>query len=303
MAVYHLRLPGGWVNAKVLERALLTTGEPHADLYTSLRCTLPAGCKIMIDAGTRLLSLANQLAHSGKRVVLEFEEGLDGVMGYLDRLSFFDQLDPRIVVIPEPPAESAGSQRRGSNPDLVELRAITPGSRDRELPRELADAVEDACYGRTDRTRLGQAAYTVLAELIDNIYEHSETQVDGCAALQVYRGGGQVWVAVSDSGRGILETIRPTLKRRSLVRLSDSELVVRMFNEGLSRFGTERGCGLRRCAEHALKYRARLLLRLPTSGLELIPSHGGYKPDMAYIETGLRRLHGTHIAFQFRLSP
>lgn len=255
----------------------------------------------MIDAGARILSLANQLAHGGKRVTFEFEEGLDGVMGYLDRVSFFDQLDPRIVVVPQPPAESAGSRHRGHNPDVVELRAIAPGKRDRELPRQLADAVEEACSGRTDRKTLGHAAYTVFAELIDNIYQHSETDVDGCAALQVYRGGGAVWVAVSDSGRGILATIRPALKSRSLQDLSDPELIVHMFNEGLSRFGPERGCGLRQCAEHALRYNAHLLLRLPTSGLELVPGAGRYVPNVAYIQKSLPLLQGTHIVFQFRL--
>lgn len=300
VAEYNLRLPSSWVNASSLEHALARTGEPHADVFTSVRCTLPVGCKVMIDAGTRMLSLANQLASGGKQVTLEFEEGIGGVMGYLDRLSFFDLLDRRISVVPDPPVQSAGSRRRGHNPDLVELRAISPRSRDRELPKQLADAVEEACCGRDDRTTLGHAAYTVFAELIDNIFEHSETEVDGCAGLQVYRGGGSVWVAVSDSGRGILDTIRPSLKGKALRHLSDPELIVHMFNEGVSRFGSQRGCGLRRCAEHALKYKARLLLRLRTSELELVPGNDGYEP-VAYIQTCLPEIHGTHIVFQFRL--
>ena len=222
---------------------------------------------------------------------------------YLDRLSFFEQLDPRIAVVPQPPAQSAGSRRRGSNRSLVEFRAIAPGYRDRDLPAELADAVEEACRARSDRTTLGHAAYTVFAELIDNIFEHSETQVDGYAALQVYRGGrdgGDVLVTVSDSGHGIIGTIRPALKDSSLQRLSDPELIVHMFNEGLSRHGDERGCGLHQCAEHALRYRARL--RLPTSGLELVPGDGRYDvPNVAYIQPDLPLLYGTHIAFEFRL--
>lgn len=255
----------------------------------------------MIDACARLLSLANQLAHCGRQVTFEFEEGLDGAMGYLDRIRFFEQLAASVVVVPEPPVQSAGLRYQRRNPELLEFRAISPSRRDRNLPQQLADAIAEACSGRADRRPLGHATYTVFAELIDNIFEHSETEVDGYAAVQAYHGGGEVWVAVSDSGRGILETVRPALQSSMLRRLSDPELIVHMFNEGLSRFGAQRGCGLHQCAEHALKYRAHLLLRLPTSGLELVPGDGRYVPNKAYIQTGLPLLWGTHIVFQFRL--
>jgi len=88
MPEYHLLLPPGWVTAEGLEDALSATGEPHSDAYTSARCTLAAGCKVMVDAGTRMLSLANQLAYRGRQVTLEFKEGMAGVMGYLDPTLF-----------------------------------------------------------------------------------------------------------------------------------------------------------------------------------------------------------------------
>ncbi len=301
MTEYHLQLPGNWVHAQVLENALGRAGEPHGDVYGSMRCVFPSGCKVMVDACVRLLSLVNQLAHVGRQVTLEFEEGPDGTMGYLDRIGFLEQLASTVAVVPAPPAQSAGARYRGRNPELVELRAISLGKRDRDLPQQLADAVVEACSGRTDRKPLGHATYTLFAELVDNIFEHSETQVDGYAAVQAYHGGGEVWVAVSDSGCGILETVRPSLKNGSLRRLSDPELIVHMFNEGLSRFGAQRGCGLHQCASHALKYQAHLLLRLPTSCLELVPGDGCYVPNKAYIQAGLPLLWGTHIVFQFRL--
>ena len=82
------------------------------------------------------------------------------------------------------------------------------------------------------------AAWTIFAELIDNVFSHSQTQLDGYAVLQPrtlfglpipvfyrqqflpsqlihpnheYRGGKMLQVAVSDSGLGIMETLRPAL--------------------------------------------------------------------------------------------
>jgi hypothetical protein len=46
----------------------------------------------MIDAAVRLLSLCNQLDASTRRGRLDFKEGESGVMGYLNRMGFFDQL-------------------------------------------------------------------------------------------------------------------------------------------------------------------------------------------------------------------
>ncbi len=299
MATFRLELPENWVRADAMERALLRAGEPHAIAYDSALFLLPVGCKVMIDAGTRLLSLANQLAHRGRQVTLEFVEGEDGVMGYLNRLGFFDLLHPSIKTIPDPPAEST---YKGSNPSVVEFLPISPLEQDRSIPQRLEHALEGACRGRTDISTLGHAAYTVFAELIDNIFVHSETEVDGYAALQVYPRGGRVLVAVSDSGRGILATIRPALQDTPLELLSDPELIVHMFNTGISRDGAECGCGLHRCAENALKYRAKLFLRLPTSSLHLVPGGGVYRRrDMAYYQTDLPLLHGTHIAFEFQL--
>ncbi|MBN2442971.1 MAG: hypothetical protein JXJ04_16555 [Spirochaetales bacterium] len=44
---------------------------------------------------------------------------------------------------------------------------------------------------------------------------------------------------------------------------NDAELIQKIFSEGLSKDGKEKGCGLRACASHALKFSAHLDLRLP----------------------------------------
>jgi anti-sigma regulatory factor (Ser/Thr protein kinase) len=57
-----------------------------------------------------------------------------------------------------------------------------------------------ACGSRPDAGSLGNAAWTIFTELIDNVFSHSQTPLDGYAALQVYARGNIVKVAVSDSG-------------------------------------------------------------------------------------------------------
>ena len=70
----------------------------------------PAGCKLMIVAIVRLLSLANQLASDGKRVRLVFLEGASGTMGYVDRMGFFDRLSDAVEVAPARPGIQAHSR-------------------------------------------------------------------------------------------------------------------------------------------------------------------------------------------------
>ena len=98
-----------------------------------------------------------------------------------------------------------------------------------------------------------------------HFFPHSCTQLNGYAALQVYSSGDCLLVAVSDSGRGIIETLRPSISSEfpKLASLSDTDLLVEAFRQGLSRHGADRGCGLRGSAAKAIKFRADLDVRLP----------------------------------------
>ena len=68
-----------------------------------------------------------------------------------------------------------------------------------------------------ERKGLGQAAFTVFGELIDNVFQHSKTRLDGFAGLQLYSKGKRAKVIVSDSGLGIPATLRPTLRDKTLI--------------------------------------------------------------------------------------
>ena len=112
-----------------------------------------------------------------------------------------------------------------------------------------------------------------------------------------------VSVAVSDSGLGIMNTLRPALEKESpsLARLSDVDLLVEVFQQGVSRHGTDRGCGLKGSAAKAIKFKAKLDVRLPNSMVVLVPSDDGYRPSTAFCYDSLPLIWGTHICFNFSL--
>ena len=297
-----IKLPAKCIDATSLEAALSRADPPHGPDVYDVTVYLPVHCKIMVDAAVRLLSLANQLHLSTRNVRLEFEEGEAGTMGYLNRMGFFEHLAPSIKVLPDRPIVSTAKLYGGSNVGLVEIARINKDERDRELPRRLRAALARSCATRTDVDELADAARTIFAELIDNVFAHSDTKLDGYAALQVYPRGGSLKVAVSDSGLGIMKTLRPALKVESpvLADLPDVDLLVEIFRQGLSRHGTDRGCGLRGSAAKAMKFKAPLDVRLPTSRVVLTPATGAYTTAHCYTDIPL--LWGTHICFDFQLS-
>jgi len=257
----------------------------------------------MIDAAVRFLSLFNQLDHCSCRVLLDFEEGDSGAMGYLNRMGFFDHLSRNIEIKQGWPVFSGAEIHGGTNFSLVEIAKINHQSKDPTLLTRLTNALMQPFMGRPDQDKLSDAAWTIFAELIDNIFSHSETPLDGFAALQAYPRGNRIRVAVSDSGLGIMETLRPSLINESpaLARKSDIEILVEIFRQGLSRHGQDRGLGLMGCAAKAIKYKADLDVRLPQARVLLAPGIDGYQPNTAYCSDNIPLIWGTHICFTFHL--
>lgn len=299
----HIEFPKSWITSSKFEDALKKAPGLSAAGGGSVLFRFPIGCKLMIDVAIRLLSLINQLAASTRRVRLQFDDEAEA-MQYLNRMGFFDELNRHVEVVPERPALSTASIYRGHNDRLVEIAPISRSQRDEGLPSRLTDTLTRACGARTDRNELGGAAWTIFAELVDNVFSHSETALDGYAALQCYPGGDQLIVAVSDSGLGIMRTLRPSLQTEfpRLVGLTDLQLLVEVFRQGISRHGAARGCGLKGSAAKAMKFQAKLDIRLPNQRVQLVPSSGAYVPNTAYCYDNLPLIWGTHIAFQFKLN-
>lgn len=299
-----VRFPARWVDISDFETAYRNScGPDRGDLF-GITFEFPIDCKVMVNVAVRLLSLANQLALSTRRIRLDFAEGEAGTMGYLNRMGFFDHLRPDVEVLPARPAYSAAEIHRGGNQSLVEIARINKDSRDNDLLSRLTAALMRSCSRRSDAKELEGAAWLIFAELIDNVFVHSRTPLDGYAALQVYSGGNRLSVAVSDSGLGIMETLRPSVATEfpKLANLSDTDLLVEVFRQGLSRHGADRGCGLKGCAAKAMKFNADLDVRLPNQRVLLRPARGAYRPNTAHCYERLPLIWGTHIAFTFGLA-
>src|SRR5207253_2076387 len=99
------------------------------------------------------------------------------------------------------------------------------------------------------------------------------------------RSGAEVHAG---KNRGVVEIrrIRATLRAGHLdhrdAALAATDLIVELLRRGISRHGRFRGCGLPRCAAHALHFRAVLHLRLPRCRVRLVPGADGYRPAVAF---------------------
>lgn len=297
-----LDLPDGWVDAWKFEKALLNCGDALGSSFNTITIKVPAGCKLMIDVIVRLLSFCNQAVACTKRVRLEF--GTAGsAMSYLNRIGFFDHLAPAVEVSPARPAYSGAAIHRGGNRGLVEIERFSrAASVEQNLVPRLVAAVERGCAARPEVKQIGDAMFSIFGELIKNVFDHSQTSLDAYAALQTYPQGNRLTVAVSDSGIGIMKSLRPALTGSKWHNLSDVDLVVEIFREGISsKPEDKRGLGLKSSARHAIGFRADLDVRLLNQRVLLKPSNNEYQPNMAYSQDQLPLLWGTHIAFSFKL--
>lgn len=282
-----------WVGGDKLE-ALLIEARSLIESSNGVRFIILPDTKILIDAAVVFLSLLNQLAFNGKDIVLDFQAEDSAVMGYFNRMGFFDHLNSSVIVLPGRPLFSGAQIFKKSNKSIVEIAPINPNDYDDDLPTRLADALE------TKNKKLGKASFTIFGELIDNVLEHSSTKLYAFAALQTYKRG--IKVVVSDSGDGLLETLRPQLPRK-YKKATDIDLIIEAFENGLSRYGKKsgRGCGLMTCAQKAIQYHGVLEVRLATSRVNLVPSNNSYTPNTAYCYDDLLPIQGTHISFDFSL--
>ena len=263
------------------------------------RTALPAG------VGLLLLSCLNQLASLGRGTIhLEFASP-DGLFGYLDRNGFLQLLAKRIDTSPPRPEVSGADLRRGQTVGLVEIAALVPGTTGtarRLIVNRLVDALVGFYPASEETQRLRNNVFTVLGELVDNVFSHSQTPIPGYALLQAYdkHRRPRVQVAVSDSGVGIPASIRQALGSR-VNRRTDGDLIIEAFQDGLSRHGTSsgRGCGLPRCARLAADYGSNLLVRTPSAHVVLHPASGGQRHHRAEAWSLPGSLSGTHICLEF----
>jgi hypothetical protein len=300
-----LDLPPRWIFSRIFEECMLQH-DPHGSQDASVEIHVPTECKVSIQAALLLASLINQLSLRGQYIILSFDS-TDGAYSYLSRMGFFEHLDPAVDVRPERPIISGAMVHGGGNRELVEIHEVPPGEQYsiRDLPLLLAGSLTHSLRDHPDADTIQKHLATVLSEVLDNVYQHSGTVLPGLVALQPYKNASQpkVMLSISDSGYGITRTLREA-QQDTLRHMTETEIIVKVFQEGLSRFGAEsgRGGGLRRCAEIAFRYGADLHVRVPTAIVHLVPGRERYQENRAYCHDNVPMLWGTHLCFEFQLT-
>ena len=292
-----------WVDRDSFENSLLEVESPLNSDSGNVIFIVPEGCKILLDAAARLLSLCNQLILKKKSVTIDFS-GCKSALSYFDRIGFIDQLDKEVNILPERPTTSKATKYKGNSENVVEFGSIDPGMGNKEL-KELIGQLSDRFVQQSD-SKYETAASTVFSELIGNVKEHSDTFIPGFAALQKYEGRRKhIQTVVSDSGLGIANTLKPSLEAHhpDLYKSRknpdfDIELVIAALTKGeISRLGAGRGLGFKSSREQAMKFDAELSVRQECFSLDFIYKNG-VLTDIKK-KKNLPIIPGTHLCFDF----
>ena len=255
----------------------------------------------MLDAGARLLALINQLDEH-KHVLLDFSEN-DQAAGYLNRVGFFELLSDNVRVKSSSPNGQLFERYKGNNNSLVEFGSLDPNTINKEIVVNLTNSFVSLANDSYETV-----AFTIFSELIGNIYEHSQSTVFGFAALQEYKGyEHRIQVVVSDSGLGIADTLRSTLKQHhpdlyALYGAQTQENNINLVSESvkkghISRLGSGRGLGLFSTRSQAIKFKVIYSIRQENFSLTFRMQNG--RVTDTRVDNNINKIKGTHISFEF----
>ena len=290
-----------WVDCLSFENSLSNTNAEF-DKVQKITFIIPDNCKFFLETIARFLALCNQLILSKKEVTIDLGSNTNS-RAYWNRAAFFDHLSKKVEVLPNRPKTSTAKAHKGKNTRLVEFGAVDPKAENKELIGQLTDAF--VAFTKTDYEN---PVFTIFAEMIKNIKDHSESKSKGFAALQKYDGFSKrkphIQVIVSDSGIGIAATLRPHLKTHypTLKNKSDLDLV-KMVLQGkqLSKHGSDsdsgHGQGFKISHAKARMFNAKYSIRQNNFSLQFEFKNGELQP--AKEQTDLIKISGTHICFDF----
>lgn len=300
-----VEFPSSWIDAAKYE-SILADYENLFASQSGVTFVLPQGCSLLLEPISRLLALSNQLEHHGIDVTIDMAD-CGNTRHFLNRAGFFDLLSSGVKVLPKRPKSSTAKVFKGTCDSLVEFGSICPKSKNKELIVSLHSSFLDkSCDDYYT------VALTVFSEFIGNVSEHSDSQIEGFAALQIYEPNykrDHIQTVISDSGMGVVSTLRSTLQDHYPELYgrfpddgveSDIGLVLEVFSKGnITRHGkaSGRGLGFKSTREQASKFDADLSIRLDTFNIKL-RYRGGELADPV-IQKNLTKMNGTHICFDF----
>jgi len=299
-----------WVSSYDFELLLSENKEKIFKGRKNLTFSIPAKTRLPLETIIRLLNTSNQFSSLGYKVKLKFLGKESSTMGYCDRMGVFELLLDNIAVEPKPPKKSRRSIFQNNNGALVEIEVVNAKTLNKKLPQKLADTIINHLddIDGVNKTKLANIYRTIFSELTNNIYEHSQTELDGYVAMQLYKNGlrPRAELIICDSGLGLLETIKPSLKlhNKKYKDYPDKALIAEMLTVGISSKDPTvgGGNGIETCFRHASKMNSDLTIRLHDQQYRLfkVCEHDNLI-DAFVPSTDLVHLKGTFICFEIPL--
>lgn len=294
-----------WLDSDTFEQTLGKAGSPLESQSNKITFTIANKSNILLEAASRLLALCNQLVMVGKTVTVDFS-ATKSTLHYLDRCGFCDRLNIAVNILPLRPVESKAKTYKGNNENLIEFGEIDPKNIDSKVVEELQKS-----FISHAGKQFSALALTVISEPFNNVHDHSNSPIHGFAALQKYQGNQKhIQTVVSDSGIGIAGSLRPVLlnkypkldkKFSPRTIKTDILLIKEVFEKGgISQVDDDdRGLGLNRTFELAVKYNANISIRQENFELKIYYRNGVLKN---FLQTeNLVKILGTHFCFDFFL--
>lgn len=297
--------PSGWIDANTYENDVLAGRDFFKD-KVRVCFVFKKNTKLLLEVIARFISLINQLNDYEVKVVVDLDKCSDS-HSYLNRAGFFDLANKGIIILPKRPSSSTAQQFKGNCRALVEFGEICPKSENTQLKDDLRTS-----FITQTSAEYANVATLFFAEFIGNVSDHSGSKLKGFSGLQLYsppNSKKHIQAVISDSGKGVVATLRTTLKQHypDLYKKypenqheSDIGLALEVFSKGkITRFGKEsgRGLGFKSTSDNASRFDANLSIRLTDFSIQLI-----YRKGVLISEDILKNLtyvYGTHICFDF----
>ena len=144
-----------------------------------------------------IVALMKFSKHLGVAERYYFREPKDSdVRQYLKRMGFYGQFG----IIKE-----QVNQKIKSLSTLCELREVKDEFEAYKVTEQLVKIVREQVQPRKE---MMQVISHALGEIVDNIFHHSKSPVNGFVCAQTYKGEGEVEIAVADCGVGIKESLK-----------------------------------------------------------------------------------------------
>jgi len=291
----------GWVSGYDFEKLLFQVKDNIFSNKQALTIVIQAKSNAPINTIIRLLNVANQLDEKGVKVTLDFSGKTNRLYGYCETMGFIECLSDNVVVKNNSSIKKVGKIKKSGN-SYVSIHCISGSVHDKELPKALARKITENIpeINENQRQELFTQFFSLFSELTRNVCEHSKTELNGFAALQVYKNN-RAEIVVCDSGIGLLESLKSTFEahNKKYKDFTDKELVVEMLTRGISsKEGDQGGNGLCTCFHHAKLTNSDMHIRLNDSYYHFYKVADKPKlVDSMKVTNELLELSGTFISF------